>query len=128
MQSWEDDRNRTKYIGEYGYGERNERGEKLLNFLEEHKLFMMNSFFKKNINRKWTWQSPDGKTKNEIDYIMTNNKSIMKDVNVLNSFDVGSDHRMVRSIICINKKLERRRLHRPKSIIKYEELQKVKGE
>lgn len=42
------------YIGEYGYGERNEQGKQPLNFTYKQKFYMMNSFFPKRNNRKWT--------------------------------------------------------------------------
>ncbi|PZC74016.1 hypothetical protein B5X24_HaOG208430 [Helicoverpa armigera] len=35
---------------------------------------MMNSFFQKPPHRKWTWLSPDGFTRNEIDFFMTDKK------------------------------------------------------
>ena len=67
----------------------------------------MNSFFKKNKKRKWTWISPDGTTKNKIDFITTNRKNIVQDVTVINRITVGTDHRLVRSKIVINTKGER---------------------
>lgn len=33
------------YSGKYGLGERNERSEKLLNFLQHHNVYAMNTFF-----------------------------------------------------------------------------------
>lgn len=48
-------------MGKYGIGTRNSRGEMLVNFLLENNLYLMNSFFYKKPNRKWTWTSPDGK-------------------------------------------------------------------
>ena len=70
----------------------------------------MNSFFKKRIGKRWTWQSPDGNTKNEIDYIMTDCKRIIKNVETIGKkyFDIYSDHRPVRAIIRINEKIEAR--------------------
>lgn len=85
------------YIGEFGYGVRNDRGETLVNFLHSNKYFAMNTFYKKKPQRKWTWLSPNGKTRNEIDYIMCNKKDIVEDVTVINSVSLGSDHRMVRA-------------------------------
>ncbi|XP_045492416.1 craniofacial development protein 2-like [Colias croceus] len=41
-------------LGKFGYGIRNERGEKLIQYALEHKLTIMNSFFKSRNNRKWT--------------------------------------------------------------------------
>ena len=59
-------------VGVFGYGCRNHREQMLVNFLESQGLFLMNYFFQKKPQRKWTWQSPDGVTKNEIDFIMSN--------------------------------------------------------
>lgn len=70
----------------------------------------MNTFFKKNPNRKWTWISPDGRTRNEIDFILANRNYIIQDVNVLNKFHTGSDHRLVRTKLVVNQKFERRKM------------------
>lgn len=43
-------------------------------------LYVTNNFFKQHPIRKWTWASPDGITKNEIDFIMTDKKWKLKDV------------------------------------------------
>ena len=51
--------------------------------------------------------SPDGSTKNEINFIISNNKEIMEDVNVNNRFSTGSDHRLVRGKITLNFKQRR---------------------
>ncbi|XP_073967475.1 uncharacterized protein [Choristoneura fumiferana] len=85
-------------------------GQMLVNFLEKEGLFLMNSFFKKQLQRKWTWQSPDTMTKNEIDFIITDKKRIFRDVSVINRFNTGSDHRLVRGSLNIDFKLERVRL------------------
>ena len=82
-------------IGNFGYGQRNDRGDRLVEFAISRKLKILNTFFKKKANRKWTWISPDRVTKNEIDFILSSDLNIVKDVNVLNKVNVGSDHRMV---------------------------------
>ncbi|XP_044759008.1 craniofacial development protein 2-like [Coccinella septempunctata] len=97
-------------LGGFGSEGRNDRGEMLLGFLLQNNLFLMNSFFYKKLNRRWTWKSPDGRTKNEIDYIITDNKNTVKDVSVLNKFFTGSDHRIVRAKIVLNLKKERRNM------------------
>ncbi|KAL1446846.1 hypothetical protein WDU94_003496 [Cyamophila willieti] len=97
-------------IGNYGFGNRNDRGNRLVQFAEEKRLYIMNSFFKKQPTRKWTWFSPDREVKNEIDFITTNQKHIVKDVTVLNKFNTGSDHRLVRARIEVDIKCERRKL------------------
>ena len=54
----------------------------------------MNTVFKKSPNRRWTWISSNGHTKNEIDFILTNRPHTFTDVSVINSLNTGSDHRM----------------------------------
>ncbi|XP_063957603.1 craniofacial development protein 2-like [Lytechinus pictus] len=77
------------------FGTRNDRGDRLLEFALSRGLEVMTSFFKKKEHRKWTWQSPNGTTRNEIDFILTNRPDIVKDVSVLNRFNTGSDHSKV---------------------------------
>ena len=57
-------------MGKYGYGDRNERGERLLEFATVHDLYICNTKFQHKPNRKWTWASPDGIYKNMIDLIL----------------------------------------------------------
>ncbi|XP_072037122.1 craniofacial development protein 2-like [Amphiura filiformis] len=68
-QQWEN------ILGKHGYGEVNQRGEKLLNFCAVNDLCISNTIFKqKKDSRQWTWESPDQRTHNKIDYIMISNK------------------------------------------------------
>ena len=87
---------RETCTGSYGIGTRNRRGDTLVEFAERHKFKIMNTFFKKRLKRRWTWISPNGATKNEIDYIMTDRPDIFLDASVINSLNTGSDHRMMR--------------------------------
>lgn len=98
------------YIGNYGLGQRNDRGDTLVNYINAEKLFCLNTFYKKQQQRRWTWRSPDGQSKNEIDFILANDRKICTDVSVLNRFNTGSDHRLVRANIQISTKTERRKL------------------
>ncbi|KAK5642795.1 hypothetical protein RI129_008962 [Pyrocoelia pectoralis] len=85
------------YVGKYGLDERNDRGNMLTHFLKDQKLFAMNTFYDKKSQRKWRWIGPNnGQTKNEIDYILSS-KKLSQDVTVLNSFNTGSDHRIIRA-------------------------------
>ena len=95
--------------GPYGLGTRDARGDSLINFAVRHQLKIMNTVFKKSPNRRWTWISPNGHTKNEIDFILTSRPHTFTDVSVINSLNTGSDHRMVRGSLTINTKLERAR-------------------
>ena len=70
----------------------------------------MNTQFQKKADRRWIWRSPDGNTKNEIDYIMTDKPSMVTDVTVINRVNIGSDHRMVMGSITLNTRAERWKL------------------
>ncbi|XP_072025129.1 craniofacial development protein 2-like [Amphiura filiformis] len=85
-------------LGKFGYGESNERGERLLNFCAQNDLCISNTFFKqKKESREWTWESPDGKTKNKIDFILIKQrwKSNISMARSFPSVDTGSDHQLV---------------------------------
>ncbi|CAH2107494.1 unnamed protein product [Euphydryas editha] len=59
-------------VGQFRYGQRNPREQNLPDFLVKERLFMMKSIFQKPPHRKWTWMSPNGSTRNKIDFVMTN--------------------------------------------------------
>jgi hypothetical protein len=101
-----------KTTGEHGLGERNERGERLVQFATSKNLKITNTFFEKKPQRKWTWRSPNGETKNQIDFILTNRGEMILNTEVIQRLNTGSDHRMVRSTIRTNHRLERSRMVR----------------
>ena len=94
-------------LGKFGIGERNRRGETMIEFAAQHSLVITNTCFKKNVNRYWTWESPNGNTKNQIDFILSSQRGIVKNCEVITSVDIASDHRMVRACIHISRKLAR---------------------
>ena len=57
-------------VGPHGLGERNNRGSNLVEWAIAHNMRITNAWFKQHPRRKWTWLSPDQKTRNQIDYIM----------------------------------------------------------
>ena len=61
-------------IGKFGYGEMNDRGERLLYFCKENSLIVSNTLFKHKPSRKWTWTSPDHKSKNMINLILSRDR------------------------------------------------------
>jgi hypothetical protein len=65
-------------IGPYGYGARNERGDRLIQFAQGQILEVANTFYKKNWNNRWTWLAPNGKTKKEIYFILADKLEGMK--------------------------------------------------
>ncbi|XP_062532938.1 uncharacterized protein LOC134201709 [Bombyx mori] len=97
-------------VGRYGNGNRSKNGQHLVNFGLENKLSILNSFFKKKKNKKWTWTSPNGLFKNEIDYIMTNKPKVFKDLSVLHNLNFNSDHKMIRATLRASHTKKSRRL------------------
>ena len=85
--------------GKFGLRNRNNRGERLLQFCSMNNLAIVNTFYKHKEARLVTWISPDGKTKNQIDFVIVKkeNLSFVKNCCVYNSADVGSDHSLLLS-------------------------------
>ena len=54
------------------------------------------------------WKKPNGVTKPEIDYILTNKPDIVTYVTVSNQVNIGSDHRTVTSNIRMDAEVERK--------------------
>jgi hypothetical protein len=86
-----------RVMGRYGYGDRNERGERLLEFATTHSLYICNTKFEQKPQRKWTWASPDGVHKNMIDLILIQQrwKSSVINCRTFQSADICSDHSLV---------------------------------
>ena len=93
----------NQIVGPYGYNQRNRRGGKLINFCQTKNLKIVNSFFKKRNGRKWTWVSPNGDYKNQIDYMLAPHPTFVKitDFDIQANFNFHSDHRLIKSTIKI---------------------------
>lgn len=106
-------------IGSYGFGTRSKNGTRLVNFALQNRLSILNSFYKKKLRNKWTWISPNGLYKNEIDFIMTNNRKIFKDVSVIHNLNFNTDHRMIRATLTGIRPKKTRRFHNKYAAIQY---------
>lgn len=109
-------------MGQFGYGTRNERGRRLIQWLWQHKMTACNSLFKKHPRKKWTWSLPNENllvNKFEIDFILSNKPKMIQDVEVINNLSFNSDHRMVRAKLKINhqtRQLYKSKNHLPKFV------------
>ena len=83
-------------VGRYGLGNRNEARERLLEFCEENDLFLPNSYFEQPERRLYTWTSPDGQYRNQIDYILGRRqcRSTFQSVKTRPDADCGLDHKL----------------------------------
>lgn len=105
-----------------GYGVRNERGQRLIDFAPENNLAIINTFYKKKQRNRWTWLSPNGQHKNEIDYVLSNRPDMFQNIEVLN-LNYSSDHRPVRATLLLKKPMKSRCSFRryPNSSLKSDE-------
>ena len=56
--------------GKFGLGMQNEAGQRLIEFCQENALVIANTLFQQHKGRLYTWTSPDGQHRNQIDYII----------------------------------------------------------
>ena len=55
--------------GKFGLGVQKEAGKRLIEFCQENVLVIANTLFQQHNRRLYTWTSPDGQHRNQIDYI-----------------------------------------------------------
>ena len=60
--------------GKFGLGRQNEAGQRLIEFCQENALVIANTLFQQHKRRLYTWTSPDGQYRNQIDYILCNQR------------------------------------------------------
>ena len=56
--------------GKFDPGIQNEAGQRLIEFCQENTLVIANTLFQQHKRRLYTWASPDGQHRNQIDYIL----------------------------------------------------------
>ncbi|CAG5117437.1 unnamed protein product [Candidula unifasciata] len=104
------DENERHVLGKFGLGNRNETGEKLIEFCIENELTIANTLYKQHPRRLFTWTSPDGVTKNQIDYILIQRRwrSSITSAKTLRSADCDTDHQLLEADLKLKlKKLTR---------------------
>ena len=84
-------------VGLYGLGETNEAGEQLEDLCFEHELALANTMFKEHPRRLYTWTSPDGNTRNQIDYISIAQrwKTSLMNCHTYPGADCDTDHQLL---------------------------------
>ena len=85
------------FSGKFGLGIRNEAGQRLIEFCQENTLVIANTLFQKHKRRLYTWTSPDGQPRNEIDYILCSQKwrSSIQSAKTRPGADCGLDHELL---------------------------------
>ena len=79
---------------QFGPGVQNEAGQRLIEFCQENALVIANILFQQHKRRLYTWTSPDGQHRNQIDYILCSQRwrSSIQSAKTIPGTDCGSDH------------------------------------
>ena len=83
--------------GKFGLGMRNEAGQRLIEFYQENALVIANTLFQQHKRRLYTWASPDGQHRNQIDYILCSPRwrSSIQSTKTRPGADYSSDHELL---------------------------------
>ena len=83
--------------GKFGHEVQNEEGQRLTEFCQENVLVITNTFFQQHERRFYTWTSPDGQHRNQIDYILCSQRwgSSIQSAKTRLGADCGSDHELL---------------------------------
>ena len=82
--------------GKSDFGVQNEAGQRLTEFCQENALVIANTLFQHK-RRLYTWTSPDGQHRNQIDYILCSQRwrSSIQSAKTRPGPDCGSDHKLL---------------------------------
>ncbi|KAF7249083.1 Craniofacial development protein 2 [Varanus komodoensis] len=87
----------TGITGKFGLGVQNEAGHSLVEFCQENTMVIANTLFQQPKRRLYTWTSPDGQHRNQIDYVLCSQRwrSSIQSVKTRPGADCGSDHELL---------------------------------
>ena len=82
--------------GKFDLGVQNEAGQRLIDLCQENALVIANTLFQQQKRRLYTWTSPDGQYRNQIDYILCSQRwrSFIQSAKTRPGADCGSDHEL----------------------------------
>ena len=75
----------------------NEAGQRLIEFCQEKALVIANTLFQQHKRRLYTWTSPDGQHRNQVDYILCSQRwrSSIQSTKIRPGADCGSDDELL---------------------------------
>ena len=78
----------------FGLGVQNEAGQRLIEFSQENPLVIANTLFQQHKRKLYTWTSPDGQHRNQIDYFVCSQRwrSSIQSAKTRLGADCGSHH------------------------------------
>ena len=101
-----------RVVGPFGLGERNERGDRWVEWCEETDQIICNTWYRYHPRNLWIWSSPGDQYRNQIDYITIINRfrNSITQAKTYPGAACGSDHVPVVADMRVRlKKLKRRR-------------------
>ena len=92
--------------GKFGLRVQNEAGKRLIEFYQENTLVIANTLFQKHKRILYTWISPDGQYRNQIDYILCSQRwrSSIQSAKTRLGMDCSSDHELLIAIYILKLK------------------------
>ena len=98
-------------MGRHGMGVINDNGSRLIEFATLQELIIGGTLFPHRDIHKYTWTSPDGRTKNQIDHLMirARDRSDLSDVRTYRGADLATDHELLVGLMSLKFK----RFYRP---------------
>ena len=86
----------TRYASKFGPGVQNTAGQRLTEFCQENTLVIANTLSQQHRRRLYTWTSPDGQHRNQIDYILCSQRwrGCIQSARTRPGADCGSDHEL----------------------------------
>ena len=83
--------------GNFGLGVQNEAGQRLIEFCQENTLVIANTLSQQHKRSLYTWTSPEGQCRNQIDYILCSQRrrSSIQSAKTRLGVDCGSDHELL---------------------------------
>ena len=83
--------------GKFGLGVQNEEQQRLTEFCQQNILVIANTLFQQHNRRLYTWISPDGQHRIQIDYILCSQRwrSSIQSAKTKPGADCGSDHELL---------------------------------
>uniref|UniRef100_A0A3B3TC35 Endonuclease/exonuclease/phosphatase domain-containing protein n=1 Tax=Paramormyrops kingsleyae TaxID=1676925 RepID=A0A3B3TC35_9TELE len=87
----------TGITGKFGFGVQNEAGHRLVEFCQENTMVIENTLFQQPKRRRYTWTTPDGQHRNQIDFVLCSQRwrSSIQSVKTRPGADCGSDHELL---------------------------------
>lgn len=102
-----------KALGPFGLGIGNDRGERLIQFALDNDLVIGNTLFAHHPRRLYTWTSPNGQHRNQIDYILIRDRwrTSLWNARTRPGSVCGSDHQLLTGKVAL-------KLHAPRKVTK----------